>query len=66
MIHCRQVVVTCYRISPSRAGRLFPLVQDAEHIVYNLRKGTGRRAVCVSNGERTAEGILDLDKESEI
>jgi hypothetical protein len=40
-----------------------PIIQDAEYKIYILQKGTGRRAVCASNGERAAEGILDLDEE---
>ena len=50
----------------SAARRFFPLIQDAEHNVYILQKGTRRRAVCLSNGECTAEGILDLDEELEM
>ena len=50
----------------SGACRVFPLIQDAEHNIYILQKGTRRRAVCVSNGERAAERILDLDEELEM
>ena len=46
--------------------RLFPLIQDAEHNIYIFHKGTRRQAVCMSNSERAAEGILDLDEELEM
>jgi hypothetical protein len=49
----------------SRLSRFFPFIQDAEYHIYNLQKGIRRRAVCMSNGERAAEGILDLDEELE-
>ena len=50
----------------SAARRYFPLIQDAEHDIYIFQKGTRRRAVCLSNGERAAEGILDLDEKLEM
>ena len=50
----------------SAVRSFFPLIQDAEHNIYILQKGTRRRAICVSNGERAAEGILDLDEELEM
>lgn len=50
----------------STVRRYFPLIQDAEHNIYILQKGTRRRAVCLTNGECAAEGILDLDGELEI
>jgi len=61
-------LVKRYRISSSKstAGRFFPVVQDAEHSIYILQEGTRRRAVCVGNGERAAERILDLDEELEM
>jgi len=50
----------------SAARSFFPLIQDAEHNIYTLHKSIWRRAICASNGECAAEGILDLDKELEM
>ena len=58
------LIKTLSRLVPFR--RLFPLIQDAEHNIYILQKCTRRQAVCMSNGECAAEGILDLNEELEM
>ena len=48
------------------ARRFVPLGQDTKHSVYILQKGTLLRIICLINGERATESILDLHDGLEI